>query len=186
MRLFLNLKTLTLLFLLLLSGVTVVRGQGNLSIGGYFGGGVLYGNFPGQGSFTSSLYIQMNPGFSKTLEARLGFFFISDYNSLLPETQPRPYPFIKGYSLKAVTSQLADENLNLYIEEGLGPVAVNDRTFGNNTWDYGVAFSLGAGIKMKKAGHTGIMLGAGTEYGLTFTNTSVSYLSVHLEVRLLF
>lgn len=160
--------------------------QSNFGIGGYVGGGGLYGNFPGQGSFTSSLYLEMNPGISKSLDARLGFIYISDYNALLPETQPRPYPFIKGFYLKAVSSQLANENYNLFIEEGLGPAAINDRTFGNNSWDYGIVFSLGAGIKMKKEGHTGIMLGAGTEYGLTFTNTSISYLSVHFEIRLLF
>jgi len=154
--------------------------QESISIGGYLGGGVISGNTTDKGSFSSSFFFEVDPGFYKDLSIRLSFLYHTDFNSILPNTTKRYYPFIKGFGLKGITSQSIKPNF--FIEEGLGLIALNDRTIsGTDEWDYGANFSLAAGFDLRDFGKKGFKVSLGTEYGLTFNNTLASYFSLHLQ-----
>lgn len=154
--------------------------QESISIGGYFGGGVISGNTTGKGSFSSSFFFEVDPGLYKDLSLRFSFLYNTDFNSILPNTTKRYYPFIKGFGLKGITSQSIEPNF--FIEEGLSLIALNDRTIsGTDEWDYGANFSLAAGFDLRNLDKNGFKLSLGTEYGLTFFNTLASYFSLYLQ-----
>ena len=159
--------------------------QKSLSFGGYFGGGVISGNTSSKGSFSSSIFIEVDPGFYQDLSLRLSFLYHTDFNSILPNTTKRYYPFVKGLGLKGITFQNIEPTL--FIEEGLGLIALNDRTIsGTDEWDYGVNFSLAAGFDLRNLDLNGFKLSLGTEYGLTFFNTLPTYFSLYLQTRTFF
>ncbi len=156
--------------------------QESLSIGTYLGGGIISGNTTGKGSFSSSVFLEVDPGFYQDLSFRFSFLYHTDFNSILPNTTKRYYPFLKGFGLKGITSQSIEPNL--FIEEGLGLIAINDRTLsGTNEWDYGVNFSIAAGFNMRNIENKGFKISLGTEYGLTFFNTLPSYFSIYLQAQ---
>src|SRR3989304_8714061 len=174
-------KLIVFLFVFLLFPKELLP-QESLSIGGYLGGGVISGNTTDKGSFSSSFFFEVDPGFYKDLSFRFSFLYHTDFNSILPNSTKKYYPFIKGFGLKGITSQSIDPNF--FIEEGLGLIALNDRTIsGTNEWDYGVNFSLAAGFDLRDFDKKGFKISLGTEYGLTFFNTLASYFSLHIQAQ---
>ena len=156
--------------------------QKSLSIGGYLGGGVINGNTSSKGSFSSSLFIEVDPGFYQDLSLRLCFLYHTDFNSILPNTTKRYYPFVKGFGLKGITFQNIEPNF--FIEEGLGLITLNDRTIsGTDEWDYGANFSLAAGFDLRSFEKEGFKISLGTEYGLTFFNTLPTYFSLYFQAQ---
>jgi len=159
--------------------------QSRFGIGGFIGGGVISGFSTGQGSFSSSLFFEVDPGLIKDVRTRISFIYCADFEQLLPGSTIKYSPFLKGFSIKAISSQyLADDFFlkNLFVEEGLGLTAINDRTFtGINEWDYGILFSLTSGIDFGKSKDSGLKLGLGAEYAITFWNTFAKYFSFHLQ-----
>lgn len=156
--------------------------QESFGIGALIGGGSIEGNLPSQGSFCSSLFIDFDVPFIKGLSSRVSFIYVTDINILLPKNPGRYNPFLKGFSLKEVYAN----NLsgNVFFEGGIGPLLLNDRTFNNlNKWNTGVAFSILGGMDFTGDDKNGIMVGVGSEYGLTFTNTNVQYLSLYLQLK---
>lgn len=155
--------------------------QESISAGGYLGGGVISGNTAQKGSFSSSLFLEVEPGFYKDFSLRLSFLYHTDFNSILPNATKKYYPFLKGLGLKAITFQNITET-QFFIEEGLGLITLNDRTIsGTNEWDYGVNFSLSAGLDMTNFERKGFKLSLGAEYGLTFFKTLPSYFSIYFQ-----
>lgn len=159
--------------------------QESLSIGGYLGGGVISGNTTSNGSASSSIFVEVDPGFYQDLSFRLSFLYNTDFNSILPNATKRYYPFIKGFGLKGITFQNIEPNF--YIEEGLGLIILNDRTIsGTDEWDYGANFSLAAGFDLRNLYMKGFKISLGTEYGLTFFNTLASYFSLYFQTQYFF
>lgn len=159
-----------------------IFGQQTFGIGAYLGGGTIQGNLPSQGSFNGSVFIDFDIPFIKGLSSRASFIYVTDVNILLPKNPNRYNPFLKGFSLKEIYSnELA---ANVYFEGGIGPLLLNDRTFDNlNVWDAGVAFSILGGLDFTADNKNGILAGAGAEYGLTFTGSSVQYLSLYFQLK---
>ncbi len=156
----------------------------NFSVGGFFGGGVIKSNSPNEGSFTSSLFVDFGPPLS-SVTYRLSFLYAGYFAMLVPGSTNRYFPFVRGISIKATTSQPVN-NL-VYIEEAAGLLTLNDRIFeGANEWDYGVVFSLLGGLDLRNNSPTGFKIGAGTEFGLTFNNSNAEYFSLHFQVQYVF
>jgi len=173
------------IFIFLIALASPVIAQSSFGLGLNAGGGTIGGNLPSQGSFNSSLFIEGNPGFKGNINFRLSFIFASDINILLQQSANRYSPFIKGLSLEALTSQTLEGIV--YAEEGIGIVTLNDRTFSNvNAWDTGIVFSILPGVDLRNDAQQGFKLGIGAGYGLTFTNTNVWFLSVHLQTEYYF
>lgn len=177
-------KSTNLILVLFLSMILTRESlpQKSISVGGYLGGGVISGNTTDKGSFSSSFFLEVDPGFYQDFSIRLSFLYHTDFNSILPNTTKRYYPFIKGFGLKGITSQSIEPNF--FIEEGLGLIALNDRTISEtDEWDYGANFSLAAGFDLRNFDTQGFRVGLGTEYGLTFNNTLASYFSLYLQAQ---
>ncbi len=168
------------IFFIVLTSVSTA--QSRFGAGINLGGGTISGNLPSQGAFTSSFFIEANPGFKGNILMRLSFIYDTDINILLPKTSGRYFPFVKGFSLKGVTSQMLSNNI--YIEEALGPLILNDHTFDNvNEWDLGVGFSLVTGFDLTDYENKGFKVGVGAEYGLTFTNTNIRNFSLYFNLE---
>ncbi|MDR3628470.1 MAG: hypothetical protein P4L45_16615 [Ignavibacteriaceae bacterium] len=165
--------------------IPYTQAQDKFGIGVNLGGGFIGGNLPSQGSFSTAVFVEGNPGFNGNYLMRLTFVYVTDVNVMMPTLEDRYSPFLKGVSLKGIQSQ--DYASSLYSEEGLGLLALNDRTFSSvDEWDYGAAFSLLVGADLRHGRSKGFKVGIGGEYGLTFTNTTVRYLSVYLQTELFF
>lgn len=172
---------LTLLFLIF-SPSSKLEAQSQLNIGGYIGGGFISGNLPSVGSISSSLFVEANTQNIFGFDTRLSFMFISDFNRIFPRASFQYYPFIKGFSLKGIVYQQAS-NL-FYIEEGIGPLVINDRSLVElNTWNFGIVFSIAAGTNFGNPISV-LHLSTGVEYGLTFTNTDVKYSSFYVQAQI--
>jgi hypothetical protein len=152
--------------------------QIKVSVGGYIGGGTIKGESPSVTAFTSSVYIETN--FSMFLEVtpRLSLIYAKDFNAIIPNVKKPYFPFVQGYSFKGIVTQYLEDGI--FIEEGVGLLALNDRIFSNtDVWDYGVVLSLSAGWDLRGFNLSGFKLGAGIEFGLTFNNTLAQYSSLH-------
>lgn len=152
--------------------------QIKVGVGGYIGGGTIKGESPSVAAFTSSVYIETN--FSMFLEVtpRLSLIYAKDFNAIIPNVKKPYFPFVQGYSFKGIVTQYLEDGI--FIEEGVGLLALNDRIFSNtDVWDYGVVLSLSAGWDLRGFNLSGFKLGAGIEFGLTFNNTLAQYSSLH-------
>jgi hypothetical protein len=88
---------------------------------------------------------------------------------------------VQGITFKGVTTQYFDGRY--FLEEGVGLLALNDRTFSDtDNWNYGVVLSINGGFDLRGFNLDGFKLGAGAEYGITFTNALPQYSSIHLLV----
>jgi len=142
------------------------------------GGGLISSNSPSVSSYSTSLFLE-SPILFNSFSIRLSLLYAADYNQILPNSTIKYNPFIKGVSLKALTNQ--NFAGNYYLDEGIGLLMINDRIFNNSDFiDYGFVVSIGAGFDLRNNSPLGFRIGAGVDYGFTFTNTYANYFSLHL------
>ena len=159
--------------------------QFRISIGSTLGGGFLKGNSPSLGTFTTSLFMETNTVLFQEVFPRLSFVFAKDFNAIVPNVKKPYFPYIRGISFKGITSQYFSGNY--FLEEGVGLLALNDRTFSDtNDWNFGIVLSINGGFDLRGFNLDGFKLGAGAEYGITFTNSLPQYSSVHFFVHYTF
>ena len=166
----------TLVFVIFLLTVNVnIWGQ---SVGVSLGAGIISSNSPNVSTYATSLFIE-SPNLFNTFSLRLSFLYDADYNQILPNSTTIYNPFIKGISLKGLTTQ--NFSGNYYLDEAIGLLLLNDRIFNNSDFiDYGFVISLGAGFDLRHDKSSGFRIGAGTDFGFTVNNTFAKYFSVHL------
>lgn len=150
-------------------------------IGAYAGIGNIKGNSPAVTSFTTNIFFDVVTWLDEDLAFRFAFFYARKFEALLPDQRSgRYYPFHKGFSLKAVIDQELSQYI--FLEEGIGLLALNDRTFSDtDKWGFGTAFSVLAGLDFRNIHSQGFKVGVGLETGNTFTQTTPSFLSVHVQ-----
>ncbi len=154
--------------------------QKDISIGGYLGGGSLSSNSPSEGSFGTTLFIQADIPIFAEVFPRLSFIYNRDFSSLIPDSRQTYYPFLQGFSFKGVTSQYFDSRV--YLEQAVGALVLNDRTFiDRNSWEYGLVLSFVGGFDLRNYDLKGFKLGAGVEYGLTFTGNLPQFFNLYLQ-----
>jgi hypothetical protein len=159
--------------------------QFKVSIGGTIGGGFLRGNSPSVGAFTSSVFLETNTVIFQEVFPRLSFVFAKDFNAIVPNVKKPYFPYVRGITFKGITSQYF--NGNYFLEEGVGLLALNDRTFSDtDSWNLGVVISINGGFDLRGFSLDGFKLGAGAEYGITFTNSLPQYSSIHLIAHFTF
>lgn len=150
------------------------------SVGGFLGGGIINANSLNIGSVSGSFFLETPLLFNTKASARLSFLYSVDIDHVLPSTTTNYSPFIRGITLKAIASQPMSKTI--YIEEGVGLIVLNDRVFSDvNEIDYGMVISVAAGFDLRENNPSGFKVGAGTDYGFTFTNTYAKYFSLYLQ-----
>lgn len=158
-----------------------VNAQFMFSAGATLGGGFLKSNSPSVGVVTTSLFIETNTALFSEVFPRLSFIFAKDFNAIIPNVEKPYFPWVQGIYFKGVTTQYFDGRY--FLEEGVGLLALNDRTFSDtDNWNYGVALSINGGFDLRGFNLDGFKLGAGAEYGITFTNALPQYSSIHAFV----
>jgi hypothetical protein len=177
-------KILFVLLIFILTNPTSTA-QLKVSIGGSLGGGSLQGNSPSVGAATTSLFIETNTVLFAEVYPRLGVVFVKDFNAIVPNVEKPYFPYLQGVTFKGITTQYFEGGY--FLEEGVGLLVLNDRTFSDtNDWNYGVVISLNGGFDLRGFYLNGFKLGAGAEYGLTFTNGLPQYSSLHFYVSYTF
>jgi len=158
----------------------------NFGLGIFLGAGSISGNLPSQTSFDAGITLDFEPAFTKGLPLRLGVVYARKFEVILPSgLLGKYYPFVKGIYLKGILQQPLGK-LG-YLEEALGPLLLNDRTFNDvNAYDVGAVFSLLVGLNFLDFENSGFKIGVGVEYGTTFTNTTAQYSSVYLQGQYFF
>lgn len=151
------------------------------AIGGYIGLGSIKGNSASVGSFTTSAFFDTKLSLAEDFIFRFSFHFARKLESLLPDnSQSRYFPFVRGGSIKLIFEQPLSEYF--FLEEGLGILALNDRTFSDvDKWAFGAAFNLGVGLDFRNYKQSGFKLLLGSDIGTTFNATTPSYISFHIQ-----
>ncbi|MCX6152101.1 MAG: hypothetical protein NTX22_16365 [Ignavibacteriales bacterium] len=151
-----------------------------VGVGIYGGAGNISGNLPSQTCFTVGATLDFLPSFTGGLPLRLGVIYARKIEVILPTgLQGRYYPFVKGIFLKGILQQPLGKIG--YLEETIGPLLLNDRTFNDvDAYDIGAVFSLLVGLDFRDLANKGFKSGFGVEYGSTFTGTTAQYTSIHL------
>lgn len=176
-----NKKILTALLLTFILSYDSLA-QVEFSIGGYAGGGSIQGNSPSEGSFGTSVFIEANIPLFEEVFPRLSFIYAKDFSALIPDSRQTYFPFVQGFSFKGVTSQYFDSKV--FLEEAVGLLMLNDRTFiDTDSWEYGIVLSFVGGFDLRNFNLKGFKLGAGVEYGLTFTGTLPQYFNLYLQFQ---
>jgi hypothetical protein len=166
-----------LLFVFFLSSVSF--SQLRVGFGCFIGGGTIKGESPSITAFTTSVYIEANFAMFLEVTPRFSLIYAKDFNAIIPNVKRPYFPFVQGISFKGIATQYLEDGI--FIEEGVGLLALNDRTFSDrDVWGYGVVLSLSAGWDLRDINISGFKLGAGIEYGITFNNTLVQYSSLNL------
>lgn len=173
------------LFVITLIFSSSLFSQTDISIGGSLGGGSFSGNSVSVGGFSTSIFIEANLPLFEEVFPRLSFVYTKDFNALLPNTNQPYNPFLMGFNLKGVTTQYFDNKM--FLEEGVGVLVINDRTFSDtDSWEYGAVLSLVTGFDLRNYDLKGFKIGAGVEYGITFTGTLPQYFSLFLQFQYTF
>ena len=179
-------KTLYLFSFVILTANLSYSQINSPSAGGSLHVGSIRGNSPTVSSIGGSLFFDFYPWFEDDVSFRISFTYSQMVEKFLPENPTgRYYPFIKTFSLKGFIRQ--NFSYPLYLEEGAGLIYLNDRTFGDvNIWEAGVGFSMLAGYDFRKKELTGISIGLGIDYGITFTHTTAGYYLVFIQSQYYF
>lgn len=145
--------------------------------------GQISGNSAPVTSLAGNLFFDFSLWFSNYVEFRTGILYARKIEYFLPENREgRYYPFIKSFSLKGVIQQKISGNF--FMEEGAGIIYLNDRTFSDtNVWEPGVTFSVLGGIDFTDGFSSGVKLGLGLDYGITFTKTNASFSIINLQMQ---
>jgi len=169
----------SILFIIIILSSAFTPAQIKVSAGGFIGGGTIQGESSSITAFTTSVFIETNTAMFLEVTPRLSFIYARDFNSIIPNVRKPYFPFVQGFSFKGIANQFFENQM--FIEEGVGLLALNDRTFSDtNIWSYGVVLSFSAGWDLRALNSRGFKLGAGIEYGITFNNTLAQYSSLHL------
>lgn len=176
-------RTAKILFLICILSISNFGQIKSVSGGAKLGLGEIRGNSPSVSALGMGLYLDFVPWFSDELSFRTGFQYAQKLEYFLPENRmQRYYPFIKSFSLEGVLN--VDLNKLFFLEQGVGIIYLNDRTFSDvNEWEPGAVFHVLSGIDFSDEESDGIRLGLGLEYGITFTKTNASYYLIYLQIQ---
>lgn len=170
-----SIKIILLAFLVSTSSYAQLK----VGAGGFIGGGSIKGQSLSIGSFTASAFVETNTILFLEVSPRLSIIYARDLDAILPNTKKPYFPYLWGVNFKGITTQYFDNHI--FLEEGFGLLALNDRTFSDtDSWSYGIALSLAGGWDLRGFNLEGFKIGGGIEYGITFNNTLAQYSSFHI------
>ena len=155
----------------------------SVSVGTQLGFGDIKGSVLSHTAFSLGGFVEVSPSFWNIIDFRFDYYYMRKLDSLFPNNSPnRYYPSLQSLSLKVITRQPLTERW--FLEEGLGPMALKDKTYSDiNEWDYGVSGLINIGIDFQNSENLPIAITIGSNFGLTFTNTTASYLVYHLQLQ---
>ncbi|MBN2572014.1 MAG: hypothetical protein JXA68_07795 [Ignavibacteriales bacterium] len=176
----------SIIIIFVLSTISNIAQFNLIGIGGNIGISQMVGNFPSQTGLSGTLLIDVEPDFLGEFYFRFNFTYIKKLEYFLPdEDENKYYPFEKTIAGRILMKQ--DVSGFFFVEEGLGVLVLNDRTFSDiNEWNFGVVFNLQLCTDLRENKKDGFILGIGSEFGATFTNTNAGYYSIFFQTKYTF
>ncbi|MBN1639467.1 MAG: hypothetical protein JW866_10895 [Ignavibacteriales bacterium] len=173
-------------FIFIFASINIKAQFNSIGIGGNLGISPMVGNFPAQTGLSGTLLLDVEPDFLGDLYFRFSYSYIKKLEYFLPdEGGSKYYPFEKTIAGRILMKQ--NIGGSFFIEEGLGVLVLNDRTFSDiNEWNLGVVFNLQLCTDLIENKEDGFILGIGSEFGATFTNTNAGYYSVFFQAKYTF
>ena len=155
----------------------------NVSVGGAVNMGSIKGNSPNIPAVGGSVFIDFYPWFEKDVSIRSSFTYAQTAEGIVPEDRMgRYYSFIKLFSLKGFIRQ--NFSGHVYIEAGAGLIYTNDRTYSDtNIWEPGAGFTAAVCYDFRDENKPGISISTGFDYGISFTQTEVSYTMFYIQAH---
>jgi hypothetical protein len=145
------------------------------------GTGLIRSDSPYLGGFNASFSAGWG-SFYNDINPRVTLYYAGDFNILLPTSVRDHYPSIRGIALKGVYS--VNVTYDLFYEQSLGLFAANDRIFStSDSWGAGFIVGILGGVDFRGDYYSGFRSGIGAEYGLTFYNRYISYLSIFIKLQ---
>jgi hypothetical protein len=165
-------------FFTILINVIIMNGQtSNPSIGGGLGLGSFTGNFPSETILGGKLFLELNSPFTIFDKIQIHFSLAQNIEKFLPDSYSYDhYSYFTSIGVSGIFNQPLNESI--FIEEGVGLIYLNDRSFSDiDSWNLGILISLASGIPISES----IDLSLNIDYGLTLNNTNVSYFLLMLN-----
>ena len=159
-------------FIFLLS--TFLIGQSSrTAVGTGIGIGSFNGDFPSQTTFNTKIYVETPSGISLFDKLNFSFTFGQKIEKFLPGNYKYDYySYFTSFGVSGVFTQ--DIGGNLSIDEGIGLLYLNDRSFSDiDEWNIGMILNIAGGMQISK----NVNVYLNIDYGLTFTNTNSSYIA---------
>ena len=164
-------KLLIFIPILLFISLTVKSQPTNYAIGGGIGIGSFMGNFPSQTTFGGKLFVESPSPIAVFNKIQFHITFAQKIEKFLPDSYEYDhYSYLTSIGLSGVFKQPINELI--YIEEGVGLIYLNDRSFSDiDSWNFGILISLACGIPISDK----VNLSLNLDYGITLNNTNSSY-----------
>ena len=141
--------------------------------------GSFNGNFPSQSTLNGKIYFEFSSPLTLFQKLDISASFGQKIEKFLPGSYNyKHYSFFTSFGISGKFIQPINNFIT--IEEGIGLVYLNDRSFSDiDTWNVGLLLSISAGIPISKK----VELLLNGDYGLTFTNTNSSYIAFLILIR---
>lgn len=141
------------------------------SIGAGIGIGSFMGDFPSQTTLGTKLLYKFPSPFDPFNSLQINAVLAQEIEKFLPDNYSYDhYSFFTSFAFMGNLYQPLSPNV--FIEEELGIIYLNDRSFDDvDEWNFG--FAMGVSLGTHLTNNSSLLLNL--EYGLTFQNTNVSY-----------
>ena len=159
-------------FFVVMLNIIVLNGQPvKTAIGGGLGIGSFLGDFPSKTIIGGKLFFELPSPISVFNKLQFHFSFGQKIEKFLPNSYDYDhYAHFTSFGLSGVFMQPLNEVI--YIEEGVGLIYLNDRSFSDiDSWNFGILISLAGGIPISDK----VNLSLNLDYGITVNNTNASY-----------
>lgn len=153
-----------------------------LMFGGSVGFGEIKSNTPQQSTLNLRILTEFETSFWAGVYFRFSYQIAKDFEAFLPDTAPQShFPYLQIIGFTGNIKQYLNENL--FLKEGAGLIAVNDRLFKTrDIWGAGVTFNLMLGLDLRENFGEGFTLGAGVDYGLAFNFENSQFYSFSAQL----
>ena len=173
-------KILLILIIILTSAIE--GSQPTSSIGAGFGIGSLFGNFPSQTTFGGKIFFETPSPITIVNNIQIHFTYGQKIEKFIPGSFNYDH---YSYYMSLGASGIFNQSLgnNYFIEEGIGIIYANDRSFDDiDVWNYGFLINFTFGYTLNK----NINLTANVDSGLTLDNTNISFIIFHIGTSYIF
>lgn len=168
-----------LLFIILINIFVLNAQNDKFSIGTAIGLGTFGGDFPSQTTFNTKFLFETQSPISLFDKLNFNFTFGQKIEKFLPESYSyEHYSYFTSFGISGMFTQFIGNNL--FIDEGIGLIYLNDRSFSDiDRWNIGMLLNIAGGTLISK----NVSISLNMDYGLTFTNTNSSYIAFLVNCR---
>ena len=151
----------------------------NYSVGAGLGIGSFTGNFPSQTTFGTKLLLETPSPITLFEKLQFNFTYAQRIEKFLPGNYDYThYSYFTSLGLAGVFTQSLNPNFN--IQEGVGLIFLNDRSFNTiDSWNWGIIIDFEINTNVGNQ----FTLFANVDYGLTLNKTTSKYFLIAVGIK---